>query len=496
MLYRVVQQHLATFLARAEGGGALPRFVRRELASFLECGVPAHGFIRVRCPQCRLDGLVAFSCKGRGFCPTCGGRRMADTAAHLVDRVLPEVPVRQRVLSLPHPLRFLLAYDRCLCTKVLSTFSRALLGWYRRRGRRCLGVAAGRSGTVTTIQRFDSALRLNLHFHVVALDGVYTETTEASGAGMRFHALAPPENEEVAALLSQVSRRILRALVQSGRLRRTEEGYEIVGREECGCETGASALESCQAASVRGRIALGPRAGSKVQRLGDRVELGWCDDGDQRSRCAKQDGFTLHGDVQVGAHDRCRLERLCRYILRPAIATERLRQRDDGRIEYELRKPWRDGTSGFVFEPEEFLERLAALVPAPRGHLVRYHGVLAPGARWRALVVRDRTADDTGRLEAASKPCPGPPNPDASIAELRERRLTWGELMHRVFAVDVLECPRCGGRRELIAVITDPAVIVAFLDSLGVPSRAPPMAPVRYEDVPEADPDPSWAELG
>ena len=138
-------------------------------------------------------------------------------------------------------------------------------------------------------------------------------------------------------------------------------------------------------------------------------------------------------------------------------------------------------------------------MPAPRGHLVRYHGVLAPGARSRALVVRDRTADEqppASRLGPASVPCPATPRPDASIGELRERRLTWAELMHRVFAVDVLECPRCGGRRELIAVITDPAVIVAFLDSLGVPSRASPMAPAREEDVPEGDPDPSWTELG
>jgi len=68
--------------------------------------------------------------------------------------------------------------------------------------------------------------------------------------------------------------------------------------------------------------------------------------------------------------------------------------------------------------------------------------------------------------------------------------------MHRVFALDVLECPRCGGRRKLIAVITDPVVIVAFLDSLGVPSRAPPMAPARQGHLPKGDPDPSWAELG
>jgi hypothetical protein len=89
----------------------VPRFVARELRAFLRCGVLAHGFVRVHCDGCGLDRVAAFSCKGRGFCPSCDGRRMADTAAQFVDRVLPEVPVRQWVLSLPQALR-----DRLACT--------------------------------------------------------------------------------------------------------------------------------------------------------------------------------------------------------------------------------------------------------------------------------------------------------------------------------------------------------------------------------------------
>ena len=96
VLYRVVQQNLETFLASArEQGRVVPRFVERELRAYLECGLLCHGFIRVRCSACGHDRLVAFSCKGRGFCPSCGGRRMAETAAHLVGRVLPDVSVRQ-----------------------------------------------------------------------------------------------------------------------------------------------------------------------------------------------------------------------------------------------------------------------------------------------------------------------------------------------------------------------------------------------------------------
>ncbi len=128
-LYRVLAKHLSTFLAEADAGhsSGLPAFVRRELAAFLDCGVLARGFARVRCTCCGDDLLVAFSCKGRGICPSCGGRRMADTAAHLVDRVLPRVAVRPWVLSLPFSLRFAVAFDRDLCRRVRAIFSSVVL---------------------------------------------------------------------------------------------------------------------------------------------------------------------------------------------------------------------------------------------------------------------------------------------------------------------------------------------------------------------------------
>ena len=136
VLYGVVSAQLETFLARQRRRERpVPRFVERELRSFLECGVLAHGFLRVHCDNCGEDRVVAFSCKGRGFCSSCGGRRMADTAAHLVDCVLPEVPVRQWVLSLPFALRYRLAYDARLVRDVLHIFVAAVFGSLRRRAR-------------------------------------------------------------------------------------------------------------------------------------------------------------------------------------------------------------------------------------------------------------------------------------------------------------------------------------------------------------------------
>ena len=102
-LYRLVQQHAQSFIAQSEEatGARLPQFVRDEFDAFLECGIPAHGFLRLRCGDCGHDKLLAFSCKRRGFCPSCGARRMSQTAAHLVDHVIPRVPVRQWATAAP-----------------------------------------------------------------------------------------------------------------------------------------------------------------------------------------------------------------------------------------------------------------------------------------------------------------------------------------------------------------------------------------------------------
>jgi hypothetical protein len=109
VLYRCVQEHLATWLAQCRDGhhdaGPVPAYVEREFRRYLECGILAHGFARARCGQCGHDFLIAFSCKGRGVCPACNTRRMVETAAHLTDHVLPDLPLRQWVLAVPKRLR-------------------------------------------------------------------------------------------------------------------------------------------------------------------------------------------------------------------------------------------------------------------------------------------------------------------------------------------------------------------------------------------------------
>ena len=178
----------------------------------------------------------------------------------------------------------------------------------------------------------------------------------------------------------------------------------------------------------------------------------------------------------VGANDRAGLERLCRYVLRPPFAQERLHLRADGRVGLELKRAWYDGTRELVFEPLEFLERLAALTPRPETNLLLCHGVLAARARWRERVV------GYGRVEGAPTASAAPVvrGPDGAGEQRPARNWTLAALMHRAFALDVLACPHCGGRLRLIATLHDRAVIRKILAHLGRsqsgqrPGPAPP----------------------
>ena len=163
VLHQVIAEHLEAFLgavAEAGGGAGLPQFVEREFREFLLCGVYEAGVARFQCEGCAREHLVPYSCKGRGWCPSCGGRRMTERAAHLVDAVLPWVPVRQWVLTVPYRLRYQMAWNHGLSRAVLGVYTRALREVYRR-GARARGIAGAQTGMVTAVQRAGGALNIN-----------------------------------------------------------------------------------------------------------------------------------------------------------------------------------------------------------------------------------------------------------------------------------------------------------------------------------------------
>ena len=459
-MYEALRAHLASFLECCDESGAeaaLPAHVRGELERFLTCGILAHGFVRVRCPTCRDDLLVAFSCRGRGFCPSCGGRRMADTAARWSDRVLPRVPWRQWVLSLPFPLRFRLAWDPELLSEVLAVFQSAIAMRLRAKARR-RGLRGARHASVTVIQRFGGALNLNVHFHSLVADGVWVQ----GAGGPRFEPLRVDEGD-VRWVVGRVWRRALRLLLARGLLRDEEEDE---APEELLPESRQLELRLMDC-SVQGRIALGTNAGQRVRAQGRRLRRSADLPRSRRRMQCFLDGFDLQAAVRVPTSDRRRLEHISRYLLRPAIATERLELLDDGIYRYELKRPWSDGTEAFLFEPLELMEKLAALVPVPRANLVRYHGVLAPASKWRAAVVPSPDEEERPG-HCSSQPAPVPAD-----------RVPWAWLLRRVFLVEVLHCARCGGRRQIIGAVTEPAAIPRILRHLGIPATAPRPDPAR-----------------
>jgi Putative transposase len=173
-------------------------------------------------------------------------------------------------------------------------------------------------------------------------------------------------------------------------------------------------------------------------------------------------GFDVDARVRIAAHDRKGLERLARYMLRPPLSKDRIERLGDGRYRIRLKKPWRDGTTDLVLDGAELVGRLAALVPPPRAHLTRYFGVFAPRAKLRRLIVPRRNAD---------LPCHASPSaePKEDAPQRPERRTSWATLLARVFAVDVLACPRCSSRMQRIEWCTHPARIRAVLAATGPP---------------------------
>jgi hypothetical protein len=455
-LYRLVQQHYETFAAEVAG---LPQFVKAEFEAYLDCGILACGFLRLRCEGCARDTLVAFSCKLRGICPSCGTRRMAETAVDLVDNIIPRVPVRQWVLSFPIPLRSLFAVYPELLAPVLQIIHRVINTFLIKQAGVPRKEAA--SGAVTLIQRFGSAANLNIHLHGLVLDGVYCTSSEGEPV---FHPAPAPSIEQLQALLDKIIKRILKLLTRLGHLLE-EEGVTYVA--DGGIIDPDNILTPLQAASSTYRIALGPRAGRKVlsvqyapRRAAPLTQ----------QLCANAHGFSLHAGVRCDTDQRRELEQLCRYVTRPAIANERLSVNREGNVVLKLKTAYRNGATHIVMTPMEFMQRLAALVPRPRLHLIRFHGVLAPNAKLRAAVV-PVAAQTTTAGEG-----------DCAHAHSAPLRMTWARLLKRVYDIDIERCA-CGGKLKIIAVIEEPAVIERILTHLGLCAQPPPRAPARRVDL-------------
>jgi hypothetical protein len=300
------------------------------------------------------------------------------------------------------------------------------------------------------VQRFGSALNLNVHFHSIVVDGVFVR---ADDGAVRFLTLPAPSDEVLKKVLRRIEARVTKVL------RPLRKASEDDARP-------MDAHGYAQAESITG---LGLQRGATQK---------------PKKHAALLNGFSLHNGVHLHANDREGLANLCGYGARPALSQERLSLQEDGNLVLRFKRQLNDGRSGLTLAPTELLRRLAALVPPPRAHLIGFHGCFGPASSWRAAVVPGAAADaaETPGVAAAVKPAPPEPSAQPDLALPNPRRpsahIPWATLLLRVFKEDVLACP-CGGRRKVTAFIEERKTIEAILGHLGLPTTGPPLAPAR-----------------
>jgi hypothetical protein len=326
------------------------------------------------------------------------------------------------VLSFPFQLRFLFASRPEIMGQVLGIVYRAIATQLIKKA----GYThkSAHTGAVTLIQRFGSALNLNVHFHMLFLDGVYVDGPHGLA---RFRWVKAPTSGELTRLAHTIAHRVGRFLERKGQLERDMENSYLASDA-----VDDDPMTSLQGHSITYRIAVGPQAGRKVFTLQTLPASGEpFDDG-----IGQVAGFSLHAGVAARADERKKLERLCRYISRPAVSEKRLSLTRGSNIRYQLKTPYREslprersecfghGTTHVIFEPLDFIARLAALVPKPRVNLTRFHGVFAPNSKYRTLV----TPAKRGKGGKKAKATDEPPTPAHAA-------MTWAQRLKRVFNI-------------------------------------------------------------
>jgi hypothetical protein len=425
----VIKRRFPAYLDElAAEGCKLPDFVVREFELALACGDFKTFHATFACQECPHQWKICLRCKRRGWCPACMVLRQNDRTRFLQERIIGNTPIRQYVLTLPPPLRMVLAFRPDLVSKVLRQFlkivfaylSKAAKKLLRARGEQFRSVRVGhlRPGAVTAIQRFATDISLNLHFHSLVTNGVFVKVSADEAPW--FLELPEPSSDDIASLASKICRWTCDLLEGEGLWQPVHEASE-------------SSLDIV--------------AGYFNDRARGWVFYRYCGvaSDQETDRPVGRDGiyaFDVYARESIRGGDHKNLRRLIRYVLSPPFTAKQLRpdptSADHALID--LKRPMRDGTVTLRLTIRQLIERLVWATPRPNAHLLRFHGVYASHAALREVVT------------------PEPPPkyiPPTATEETPEDYEAWGEFHSHSFRENRGRCPMCGGKPKLIALKTD-----------------------------------------
>jgi hypothetical protein len=348
---------------------------------------------------------------------------MVETAAHMVDSILPRVQYRQYVLSVPKRVRWHLRYKPEVTSGLLSVFLRAVETTIRQRSPGAPKQA--RFAAVAFVHRFGSYLNSHVHYHVIVSDGVFSGNGDA---GADFHPALDLHDEDFLTIQDKIRKRGLSWMQRHGHL-------------------DSAAVHTMQSFDHAG-------------------------------------GWSVNASVKIPAWDRHGLERLLRYCARPPMSQERLGRLNDKQLVYSLRKPTMDGRTELILTPVELIHKLSQLITPSRIHKHRYCGVLAPNAKLRKAVIE--SAGPAGSTQLLLDKAREKMAIDESAGESTEPNLIrkaaahcWALLLVRIYECMPLLCPRCDKPMRIIAFIQDPPTIEKILTHIGEATQAPEVLPAR-----------------
>ncbi|TPW20370.1 MAG: putative transposase [Elusimicrobia bacterium] len=421
-LYRVVLEHVETFVAEVRRDSPAGPFAEAALRAFLECGIPRFGLARFRCAKCDLSRFVPFSCKRRAACPSCDAKRAVVESSRALAELLPHVPYRQWVLVLPKRLRWFVNRDARLAGEVARILGSVLTQRLQRRSGAPQGAAPAQ---LHAIQRFGSSVNLHIHDHAVVSDGAFA----VGGGVLRFYPASAPSPEELEELTQRLRRRILRRMK--------------------GAVPEAAILD----------MLAWPHSGFSL---------------DASVRIEAHDRTALGRLLRYVLRPALSLKKLS-YDAAEGVV--RYRPGKEG-LPWVLTWPalqFMERFAAIIPPPRKHLVRYYGAL-GPRSKLRR---ALTAGTRAQASFEELTAGFPVAGLIAAARGLTR-----AVRAAVSKASRAWAACIRRVFEVDPVRCEGCGGEMELVAVITKDSEVDRLLGHLGLPRVFPKNKPARAPPLP------------